>query len=140
MLISSRQSMMEETVRTVAARRIRRCTHRAYVWDCQKRRRRRDDDRAMVISLCAKALTTGEIEAQLAETHGTDLSRDARMRWATRARGHSPNEQAAFKCLYLVVRSLDPTGRGAHRQMNRWKPALNVFAITFGDRLDLTNQ
>ncbi len=28
----------------------------------------------------------------------------ARMRRATRARGHFPNEQAALKCLYLVVR------------------------------------
>lgn len=46
------------------------------------------------------------------------------------------NEQAAFECLCLVVRSLDPTGRGAHRRMNRCRPALNAFAITFGDRLD----
>jgi transposase-like protein len=59
----------------------------------------------------------------------------ARMRRATRARGHFPNEQAAMKCLYLVVRSLDPTGKGAHRWMNRWKPALNAFAVTFDGRL-----
>ena len=66
-------------------------------------------------------------------------SLNARMRRATRARGHFPNEQAALKCLYLTIRSLDPTGRGAHRWMNRWKPALNAFAITFGDRLFPTN-
>jgi transposase-like protein len=59
----------------------------------------------------------------------------ARMRRSTRARGHFPNEQAALKCLYLVVRSLDPTGRGSERWMNRWKPALNAFAITFEGRL-----
>lgn len=59
----------------------------------------------------------------------------ARMRRATRARGHFPNEQAALKCLYMVVRSLDPTGRGRRRWMNRWKPALNAFAITFEGRL-----
>lgn len=59
----------------------------------------------------------------------------ARFRRATRARGHFPNEQAAMKCLYLTVRSLDPTGNGTERWMNRWKPALNAFAITFGDRL-----
>jgi len=59
----------------------------------------------------------------------------ARMRRATRARGHFPNEQAAMKCLYLVVRSLDPTGKGASRWMNRWKPALNAFALTFEGRL-----
>ncbi|MEZ5230214.1 MAG: transposase [Acidimicrobiales bacterium] len=27
--------------------------------------------------------------------------------------GHFPNEQAALKCLYLTIRSLDPTGPGA---------------------------
>jgi transposase-like protein len=64
----------------------------------------------------------------------------ARMRRATRARGHFPTEQAAMKCLYLVVRSLDPTGKGANRWMNRWKPALNAFAITFEDRLFPTDQ
>jgi len=64
----------------------------------------------------------------------------ARMRRATRARGHFPNEQAALKCLYLVVRSLDPTGRGAERWMNRWKPALNAFAVTFEGRLFPTDQ
>jgi hypothetical protein len=42
--------------------------------------------------------------------------------------------QAALKCLYLVTRSLDPTGTGRTRWAMRWKPALNAFAITFGDR------
>ncbi|MEZ5409196.1 MAG: hypothetical protein R2761_14305 [Acidimicrobiales bacterium] len=35
----------------------------------------------------------------------------------------------------LVVRSLDPYGAGQDRWMNRWKPALNAFAITFDGRL-----
>jgi hypothetical protein len=46
-----------------------------------------------------------------------------------------PNEQAALKCLYLTVRSLDPTGKGQRRWMNRWKPALNAFAIAFEGRI-----
>ena len=62
-------------------------------------------------------------------------SLNARMRRATRARGHFPTEQAALKCLYLVVRSLDPTGKGRKRWMNRWKGALNAFAITFEGRI-----
>jgi putative transposase len=62
-------------------------------------------------------------------------SLNARFRRATRARGHFPNEQAALKCLYMVIRSLDPTGTGQERWMNRWKPALNAFAITFEGRL-----
>jgi putative transposase len=36
--------------------------------------------------------------------------------------------------LYLVTRSLDPTGTGKVRWAMRWKPAINAFAITFGDR------
>lgn len=45
-----------------------------------------------------------------------------------------------MKCLYLVVRSLDPTGKGAHRWMNRCKPALNAFALTLEGRLFPTDQ
>ncbi|MBF6078039.1 IS256 family transposase, partial [Nocardia beijingensis] len=45
-----------------------------------------------------------------------------------------PTEQAALKCLYLVTRSLDPTGAGRARWTMRWKPAVNAFAITFADR------
>jgi putative transposase len=59
---------------------------------------------------------------------------NARLRRAVKARGHFPNEQAAIKCLYLVTRSLDPTGTGRTRWTMRWKPALNAFAITFADR------
>ncbi|SHN44949.1 Transposase, Mutator family [Cryptosporangium aurantiacum] len=61
-------------------------------------------------------------------------SLNARYRRAIKARGHFPTEQAALKCLYLVTRSLDPTGTGRARWAMRWKPALNAFAITFGDR------
>lgn len=46
----------------------------------------------------------------------------------------SPTEQAALKCLYLVTRSLDPTGKGQARWTMRWKPAPNAFSNTFGDR------
>jgi hypothetical protein len=39
-------------------------------------------------------------------------SLNARFRRAIQARGHFPTDQAALKCLYLTLRSLDPTGRG----------------------------
>jgi putative transposase len=42
-----------------------------------------------------------------------------------------PNEQAAIKCLDMVVRSADSRGTGQERWLNRWTPALNAFAITF---------
>jgi len=62
-------------------------------------------------------------------------SLNARFRRAVRARGHFPNEQAALKCLYLVIRSLDPTGRGRQRWAVRWKPALNAFALMSEGRI-----
>ena len=74
-----------------------------------------------------------EIRRVLCSTNAIE-SLNARYRRAIRARGHFPTEQAALKCLYLVTRSLDPTGTGRARWAMRWKPALNAFAITFGDR------
>jgi putative transposase len=62
-------------------------------------------------------------------------SLNARFRRAVKARGHFPNEQAALKCLYLTISSLDPTGTGRQRWTNRWKPALNAFTIAFEGRL-----
>ena len=59
----------------------------------------------------------------------------ARRAAGVRARGHFPSDQAALKCLYLVTRSLDPTGKGKARWAMRWKPALNAFAITFEGRI-----
>ncbi len=74
-----------------------------------------------------------EIRSVICSTNAIE-SLNARYRRAVRARGHFPTEQAALKCLYLVTRSLDPTGRGRARWTMRWKPALNAFAITFADR------
>ena len=74
-----------------------------------------------------------EIRKVICSTNAIE-SLNARYRRAVKARGHFPTEQAALKCLYLVTRSLDPTGTGRTRWAVRWKPALNAFAITFGDR------
>jgi putative transposase len=74
-----------------------------------------------------------EIRRVLCSTNAIE-SLNARYRRAVRARGHFPTEAAAMKCLYLVTRSLDPTGTGRTRWAMRWKPALNAFAITFADR------
>ncbi len=74
-----------------------------------------------------------EIRKVLCSTNAIE-SLNARYRRAVKARGHFPAGQAALKCLYLVTRSLDPAGTGRTRWAMRWKPALNAFAITFGDR------
>lgn len=78
-----------------------------------------------------------EIRRVICSTNAIE-SLNARYRRAIRARGHFPTEQAALKCLYLVTRSLDPTGRGKARWAMRWKPALNAFAITFNGRITPT--
>ncbi|MGW5643686.1 IS256 family transposase [Saccharopolyspora sp. NPDC003762] len=74
-----------------------------------------------------------EIRKMICSTNAIE-SLNARYRRAVRARGHFPTEQAAMKCLYLVTRSLDPTGTGRARWTMRWKSVINAFAITFSDR------
>lgn len=76
-----------------------------------------------------------EIRRVICSTNAIE-SLNARYRRAVRARGHFPNDTAALKCLYLVTRSLDPTGRGRARWAMRWKPALNAFAIAFEGRIN----
>lgn len=78
-----------------------------------------------------------EIRRVICSTNAIE-SLNARFRRTVRARGHFPTEQAAMKCLYLVVRSLDPTGNGRAKWIQRWKPALNAFAIVFADRMPNT--
>ncbi|WP_413254821.1 IS256 family transposase [Streptomyces mirabilis] len=60
---------------------------------------------------------------------------NARIRKAVRARGHFPTEQAALKCVYMAVMSLDPTGAGRKRWTMRWKGAMNAFDLAFDGRL-----
>ena len=52
-----------------------------------------------------------EIRRVICSTNAIE-SLNARYRRAIKARGHFPNEHSALKCLYLVTRSLDPTGAG----------------------------
>jgi len=75
-----------------------------------------------------------EIRTVICTTNALE-SINARLRRAVNARGHFPTEQAALKCLYMAIMSLDPTGKGRKRWTNRWKAALNAFDITFDGRL-----
>jgi putative transposase len=78
-----------------------------------------------------------EIRRVICSTNAIE-SVNARIRRAVKARGHFPNEQAALKCVYMAIMSLDPTGKGRKRWITRWKAALNAFAITFEGRLTPT--
>ena len=75
-----------------------------------------------------------EIRTLICTTNAIE-SLNARFRRSVKARGHFPTEEAALKHLYLVIISLDPTGRGRQRWSNRWKAALNAFDITFDGHL-----
>jgi hypothetical protein len=66
---------------------------------------------------------------------GLDEQLVAQLLSSAKARGHFPNEQAALKCVYMAIMSLDPTGTGRKRWTMRWKPALNAFEIAFDGRL-----
>ena len=76
-----------------------------------------------------------EIRTIICTTNAIE-SLNARFRRSVNARGHFPTELAALKHLYLVIISLDPTGRGRKRWSNRWKAALNAFDITFDGRVN----
>ena len=82
----------------------------------------------------ASGTTRGPPRHFIPGTNAIECSTPATGR-AVQARGHFPTEQAALKCLYLAIISLDPKGTGQKRWAIRWKSALNAFAITFDGRL-----
>ncbi|MEU8975814.1 transposase [Streptomyces monashensis] len=63
---------------------------------------------------------------------------NARLRKATRNRGHFPSEQAALKVLYLAVREqITPKARDVNHVAAHWKEALNQISLFFEDRLSI---
>jgi putative transposase len=62
-------------------------------------------------------------------------SLNSRFRQATRRRGHFPNEQAALKVLYLVIRSPIANRANVTGRTTGWKAALNALALFYGERI-----
>ncbi|MDE1675351.1 IS256 family transposase [Nocardia gipuzkoensis] len=62
-------------------------------------------------------------------------SLNARFRQATRRRGHFPNEQAALKVLYLVVRNPLKNRQNITGRISGWKDILNTLALFYGERI-----
>ena len=58
-------------------------------------------------------------------------SLNAKLRKAVRARGHFPNDDAALKLLFLVLRQ---TAKGWMMPPREWTPAKTHFAIIFENR------
>jgi transposase-like protein len=64
-------------------------------------------------------------------------SLNSRFRQATRRRGHFPNEQAALKVLYLVIRSPIANRTNVTGRTTGWKAALNALVMFYGERITL---
>jgi putative transposase len=62
-------------------------------------------------------------------------SLNARFRQATRRRGHFPNDQAALKVLYLVIRTPRPNRANVTGTTTGWKKAINALAMYYGERI-----
>jgi transposase-like protein len=63
---------------------------------------------------------------------------NARLRKATRNRGHFPSEQAAVKVLYLAIRELiEPKAGDRNHVAAGWKSALNALTLYFEDRITM---
>lgn len=58
-------------------------------------------------------------------------SLNSTLRTAIRSRGHFPNDEAAVKLLYLVLRKVEKNWKKAQRE---WTAAMTQFAIMFGER------
>ncbi len=56
----------------------------------------------------------------------------AQVRKVIKNRGHFPNDQAATKLIYLALRKIEKQWKMPARE---WKPALNQFAVLYGDRI-----
>ena len=75
-----------------------------------------------------------EIRSVICTTNSIE-SLNSRIRRAVNARGHFPTEQAALKCVYLAIMSIDPTDKRRKRWVSRWKAPLNAFELAFLRRL-----
>ena len=62
-------------------------------------------------------------------------SLNSRFRQAVRRRGHFPDEQAALKVLYLVIRDRQPGKQHITGNTRDWKQAINSLADYYGDRV-----
>ena len=60
----------------------------------------------------------------------------SQVRRSVRVRGHFPNDRAATKLIYLVLRNVESKWK---RPPISWQQAKSEFAIRFGDRFRITN-
>ena len=65
-------------------------------------------------------------------------SLNSRFRQATRRRGHFPDEQAALKVMYLVIRNPQPNRPNVTGRTGNWKEAINSLAGFYGERVTAT--
>ena len=64
-------------------------------------------------------------------------SLNSRFRRAARQRGPFPDEQAALKVLYLVIRMPQQNRLNVTGKTPGWKEAINALTMYYGDRITL---
>jgi transposase-like protein len=62
-------------------------------------------------------------------------SLNSRFRHVVRRRGHFPNEQAALKSLYLVIRNPLKNRANITGRVSGWKDILNTLVLFYGERI-----
>ena len=93
----------------------------------RKNQRRRDGVDSMVISLTAKGLTTGEVEAHLAEMYSTNISRETISKITDRVLGeladwqNRPLDRCVSGDLRHRRRRRQVLSPGAHRDQEPWR-------------------
>jgi transposase-like protein len=71
-----------------------------------------------------------EIRRVIYTTHARE-SLNARVRKIIKTRGHFPNDDAATTLIWLALRHISAA---SSRSSPAWRPAMNQFAILYGDR------
>lgn len=63
---------------------------------------------------------------------------NAKIRRATRHRGHFPNDQAAMKVLYLIATQRRKNRQDLTGKTHGWTPILNALTMHYGERIQAT--
>ena len=89
-----------------------------------------------LVDTVARASFPVEVRKLIYTTNGIE-SLNARLRHATRRRGHFPDEQSALKVLYLAAMERQHNRPNPTGQISGWKSILNTLAMTYGERLEI---
>ena len=99
----------------------------------QKHQTRLDGFEDKILSLCACGMTTRDIQAQVQDLSGVEVS-PTFISTIKVTHNHRifPSDEAVFKVVYLAIQNI---AKKWTIPIHNWKPALHCFAIEFAGRL-----